>query len=334
MSPTSPAQLIDSFDRRISYLRLSVTDRCDFRCQYCMAETMEFLPRAQVLTIEELIRTARLFTELGVRKIRVTGREPLIRRGVDELFSGLGHLPYLETLALTTNGSQLAAQAPQLREAGVNSVNIRLDSLDPSRFHVITRIGHLDAVMKGIDAAIAAGFERIRLNAVILEGLNRDEVLSLTRFAIEKNIHIAFIEEMPLGQVNVGGKALAYVSSDELKAELEQHFELQALNSHANAGPSRDFLIAGTSTEVGFISPHSHNFCAQCNRLRISAEGRLLMCLGNEESSDLRHLLRAGCTDEAIKTTIMNSLSIKPERHIFNRPDEPQIVRFMNATGG
>ena len=295
---------------------------------------MEFLPRAQVLTIEELIRTARLFTELGVRKIRVTGGEPLIRRGVDELFAGLGNLPDLETLALTTNGSQLAAQAPQLREAGVNSVNISLDSLDPSRFHAITRIGHLDAVMKGIDAAIAAGFERIRLNAVILEGLNRDEVLSLTHFAIEKNIHIAFIEEMPLGQVNVGGKALAYVSSDELKAELEQHFELQALNSHANAGPSRDFLIAGTSTEVGFISPHSHNFCGQCNRLRISAEGRLLMCLGNEESIDLRDLLRAGCTDEAIKTTIMDSLSIKPERHIFDRPDEPQIVRFMNATGG
>ena len=295
---------------------------------------MEFLPRAQVLTIEELIRTARLFTELGVRKIRVTGGEPLIRRGVDELFAGLGNLPDLETLALTTNGSQLAAQAPQLREAGVNSVNISLDSLDPSRFHAITRIGHLDAVMKGIDAAIAAGFERIRLNAVILEGLNRDEVLSLTHFAIEKNIHIAFIEEMPLGQVNVGGKALAYVSSDELKAELEQHFELQALNSHANAGPSRDFLIAGTSTEVGFISPHSHNFCAQCNRLRISAEGRLLMCLGNEESIDLRDLLRAGCTDEAIKNTIMDSLSIKPERHIFDRPDEPQIVRFMNATGG
>lgn len=334
MSPTSPAQLIDSFDRRISYLRLSVTDRCDFRCQYCMAETMEFLPRAQVLTIEELIRTARLFTELGVRKIRVTGGEPLIRRGVDELFAGLGNLPGLETLALTTNGSQLAAQAPQLREAGVNSVNISLDSLDPSRFHAITRIGHLDAVMKGIDAAIAAGFERIRLNAVILEGLNRNEVLSLTRFAIDKNIHIAFIEEMPLGQVNVGGKALAYVSSDELKAELEQHFALQALNSHANAGPSRDFLIAGTSTEVGFISPHSHNFCAQCNRLRISAEGRLLMCLGNEESIDLRGLLRSGCSDEDIKTTIMDSLSIKPERHIFDRPDEPQIVRFMNATGG
>ena len=334
MSLTSPAQLIDSFDRRISYLRLSVTDRCDFRCQYCMAETMEFLPRAQVLTIEELIRTARLFTELGVRKIRVTGGEPLIRRGVDELFAGLGELPGLETLALTTNGSQLAARASQLREAGVSSVNISLDSLDPTRFRTITRIGHLDAVMKGIDAAIATGFKRIRLNAVILDGLNRDEALSLTRFAIDKNIHIAFIEEMPLGQVNVGGKALTYVASDELKTELEQHFELRALNSRANAGPSRDFRIAGTGTEVGFISPHSHNFCAQCNRLRISAEGRLLMCLGNEQSIDLRDLLRAGRSDEDIKTTIMESLPIKPERHNFDRPEKPQIVRFMNATGG
>lgn len=334
MSLTPPAHLIDSFDRRISYLRLSVTDRCDFRCQYCMAETMEFLPRAQVLTIEELIRTARLFTELGVSKIRVTGGEPLIRRGVDELFAGLGELPGLETLALTTNGSQLAAQATHLRDAGVSSVNISLDSLDPSRFHAITRIGHLDAVLKGIDTAIAAGFERIRLNAVILDGLNRDETLSLTRFAIDKNIHIAFIEEMPLGQVNVGGKALAYVSSDDIKAELEQNFELQALNSRANAGPSRDFRIAGTGSEVGFISPHSQNFCSQCNRLRISAEGRLIMCLGNEESIDLRDLLRSGYRDEDIKTTIIDSLSIKPERHTFDRPNEPQIVRFMNATGG
>ena len=334
MPPTPPAQLIDSFDRRISYLRLSVTDRCDFRCQYCMAETMEFLPRAGVLTIEELIRTARLFTELGVRKIRVTGGEPLIRRGVDELFAGLGELPGLETLALTTNGSQLAKQATHLRDAGVSSVNISLDSLNPSRFHAITRIGHLDAVIQGIEAAITVGLKRIRLNAVILNGVNRDETLSLTRFAIDKNIHIAFIEEMPLGHVNVGGKALAYVSSDDIKAELEQHFELQALSSRADAGPSRDFRIAGTRTEVGFISPHSHNFCSQCNRLRISAEGRLLMCLGNEESIDLRDLLRSGYSDEDIKTFIIDSLSIKPERHIFDRPNEPQIVRFMNATGG
>ena len=334
MAATLPTQLIDSFDRRISYLRLSVTDRCDFRCQYCMAETMTFLPRGQVLTIEELLRTARLFTELGVKKIRVTGGEPLIRRGVGELFAGLGKLPGLDTLALTTNGSHLSEQAAGLSAAGVRSVNISLDSLNPTRFEAITRIGKLSTVLKGIDAAIASGFERIRLNAVILNGLNHDEVVTLTHFALSKQIHIAFIEEMPLGQVNLGGKQLEYVSSDSIKSELETHFELQPLVSRDSSGPSRDYLIAGSQTQVGFISPHSHNFCAECNRLRVSAEGRLLMCLGNEESIDLRDLLRSGRSDDEIKSTIIDSLAIKPERHVFDRPDEPQIVRFMNTTGG
>lgn len=334
MAATLPTQLIDSFDRRISYLRLSVTDRCDFRCQYCMAETMTFLPRGQVLTIEELLRTARLFTELGVKKIRVTGGEPLIRRGVGELFAGLGKLPGLDTLALTTNGSHLSEQAAGLSAAGVRSVNISLDSLNPTRFEAITRIGKLSTVLEGIDAAIASGFERIRLNAVILNGLNHDEVVTLTHFALSKQIHIAFIEEMPLGQVNLGGKQLEYVSSDSIKSELETHFELQPLVSRDSSGPSRDYLIAGSQTQVGFISPHSHNFCAECNRLRVSAEGRLLMCLGNEESIDLRDLLRSGRSDDEIKSTIIDSLAIKPERHVFDRPDEPQIVRFMNATGG
>lgn len=334
MAATFPTQLIDGFDRRISYLRLSVTDRCDFRCQYCMAESMTFLPRGQVLTIEELLRTARLFTELGVKKIRVTGGEPLIRRGVEELFAGLGKLPGLDTLALTTNGSHLAEQAADLRDAGVRSVNISLDSLNPTRFEAITRIGKLNTVLEGIDAAIASGFERIRLNAVILDGLNRDEVVALTHFALSKKIHIAFIEEMPLGQVNLGGKQLEYVSSDTIKSELATHFELQPLVSRDSSGPSRDYLIAGSQTQIGFISPHSHNFCAECNRLRVSAEGRLLMCLGNEESIDLRDLLRSGRSDDEIKSTIIESLAIKPERHVFDRPDEPQIVRFMNATGG
>ncbi len=334
MAATLPTQLIDSFDRRISYLRLSVTDRCDFRCQYCMAETMTFLPRGQVLTIEELLRTARLFTELGVKKIRVTGGEPLIRRGVGELFAGLGKLPGLDTLALTTNGSHLSEQAAGLSAAGVRSINISLDSLNPTRFEAITRIGKLSTVLEGIDAAIASGFERIRLNAVILNGLNHDEVVTLTHFALSKQIHIAFIEEMPLGQVNLGGKQLEYVSSDSIKSELETHFELQPLVSRDSSGPSRDYLIAGSQTQVGFISPHSHNFCAECNRLRVSAEGRLLMCLGNEESIDLRDLLRSGRSDDEIKSTIIDSLAIKPERHVFDRPDEPQIVRFMNATGG
>ena len=334
MSTDRPTQLIDRFDRRISYLRLSVTDRCDFRCQYCMAETMEFLHRSEVLTIEELLRTARLFTELGVRKIRVTGGEPLIRRGVHELFEGLGALAGLDSLALTTNGSRLADSGHALRDAGVNSINISLDSLQAERFKAITRIGDLNTVLRGIDRAVECGFDRIRLNAVILDGLNRDEVLPLTNYALEKSIHIAFIEEMPLGQVNVGGKPLAYVSSDTLQEELAEHFTLVPMTASDTAGPARDFLIAGSQTQVGFISPHSHNFCAQCNRLRISAEGRLLMCLGNEESIDLRGLLRTGSTDEEIKTTIIESLSIKPERHVFDQPEEPQIVRFMNATGG
>ena len=328
------SQLIDGFGRKISYLRLSITDRCDFRCQYCMAETMQFLPRSEVLTIEELLRVARIFTELGVRKIRVTGGEPLVRKGASDLFMGLGALPGLQTLAVTTNGSQLPSSAQSLKDAGVRSLNISLDSLHPARFRDITRVGDLQVVLRGIDAAVAAGFERIRLNAVVLDGLNRDEVLSLTQFAIEKRIHIAFIEEMPLGQVTVGGKALAYVSSETLLEELGNHYSLEPLASDDIAGPSRDFRISGTQTELGFISPHSHNFCSSCNRLRISAEGRLLMCLGNEESIDLRALLRSGDSDERIKSTIIDSLVLKPERHVFDRPEEPQIVRFMNATGG
>ena len=334
MALGNTTQLIDGFDRTISYLRLSVTDRCDFRCQYCMAETMQFLPRAEVLSIEELLRTAKLFTELGVKKIRITGGEPLIRRGVDALFQGIGQLPGLETLALTTNASHLTESAPRLRQAGVNSINISLDSLRPERFRDITRIGKLETVLRGIDAAVQAGFEKIRLNAVILEGLNRDEVLPLTRFALDKQIGIAFIEEMPLGQVNLGSKVLSYVSSDELIDELSTHYELEPVSNSQTAGPSRNFLIAGTQTHVGFISPHSNNFCGSCNRLRISAEGRLLMCLGNEESIDLRQLMRAGDSDQSIKTAIIESLSLKPERHVFDRPDEPQIMRFMNATGG
>ena len=326
--------MVDGYGRQIAYLRISITDRCDFRCQYCMAEDMSFLPRSQVLTIEEILRIAGVFTQLGVKKIRVTGGEPLIRKGVEALFVGLGRLDALEELALTTNGSQLASQCIMLKRAGVTSLNISLDSLRADRFRAITRVGHIDPVLEGIDCAIAAGFRRIRLNAVILDGLNRDEVLPLVNFAVAKGIDMAFIEEMPLGQVTVAGKKLAFVPSDELMAEIGRHYELDPVSQKKNGGPARTFSVRGTQSTVGFISPHSHNFCATCNRLRISAEGRLLLCLGNEHSIDLRDMMRTGLSDTEIKDAIIASLAIKPERHVFDQPDQPQIMRFMNATGG
>ena len=326
--------MVDGYGRQIAYLRISITDRCDFRCQYCMAEDMSFLPRSQVLTIEEILRIAELFTDLGVRKIRVTGGEPLIRKGVEALFAGLGRLEALQELALTTNGSQLASQCAMLKRSGVTSINISLDSLRADRFREITRVGRIDPVLEGIDCAIAAGFRRIRLNAVILDGLNRDEVLPLVHFAVSKGIDLAFIEEMPLGQVTVGGKKLAFVPSDELMEEIGRHYELNQLSSTTIGGPAQTFSLRGTQSTVGFISPHSHNFCATCNRLRISAEGRLLLCLGNEHSIDLREMMRTGLSDAEIKDAIIASLAMKPERHVFDQPDQPQIMRFMNATGG
>lgn len=326
--------LIDSFGRKIDYVRLSVTDRCDFRCTYCMAEDMTFLPRKDVLSLEELERVARVFVALGVRKLRVTGGEPLVRRGVDTLFANLGGLEGLRELAITTNGSQLAQRADSLRASGVTSINISLDTLDPDKFRAITRTGTLEKVIAGIDAAVNAGFDRIRINAVILSGQNDDEVIELTRFAIDRGINIAFIEEMPLGQVNAAGKALEFVSSDTIRAELEQHFALEAEPAPAQAGPARYWGIAGTDTRVGLISPHSNNFCSSCNRLRVTAEGRLLLCLGNEDSISLRDILRDGASDEELAAHIHRALTYKPERHVFDRPDEPQILRFMNASGG
>lgn len=329
-----PSSLIDSFGRRVDYLRLSVTDRCDFRCTYCMAEDMTFLPRSDVLSLEEIERVARIFVGLGVRKLRVTGGEPLIRRGVDQLFKALGHLPDLRELALTTNGSQLAGRAQALRDLGVDNVNISLDTLDPDKFTAITRIGKLPSVLAGIEAAVDTGFSRIRLNAVILRGQNDDEIIQLTDYALSLGINIAFIEEMPLGQVNAAGKPLAFVSSDEIYDRLANHFALTPEEPTQQAGPARYWGIRGTSTRIGLISPHSHNFCSSCNRLRVTAEGRLLLCLGNDHSISLRDYLRAGDSDEQLAERIRSALHDKPEQHVFDQPDKPQILRFMNASGG
>lgn len=333
-NPTFAPGLIDRFGRHVTYVRLSVTDHCDFRCVYCMSEKMTFVPRAQVLTLEELAFVARAFTELGVTKIRLTGGEPLVRKNVLWLFREIGGLPQLRELVLTTNGSQLERMAVGLRAAGVRRINISLDSLDRARFRRITRVGDLDKVLRGIQAARAAGFERIKINSVILKNRNHDEVGDLVRFAIDSGMDISFIEEMPLGIIEEHDRAEVYYSSDEIRRDLEQRYTLLPTTENTG-GPSRYYRVPGTETRVGFISPHSHNFCASCNRVRVTTEGRLLLCLGQEHSVDLRHVLRGFPGDLArLKDTIVNSMAIKPMGHDFNLHQQPVILRHMNVTGG
>lgn len=326
--------LTDAFRRRISYLRLSVTDRCDLRCVYCMAEDMTFLPRQQVLTLEELARIAKVFVSLGVEKIRLTGGEPLVRQNLSWLAREIAALPGLRELAMTTNGMRLAGVADELHAAGVQRLNISIDSLRPERFRDITRVGDLSAVLSGLKAAQAAGFQRIKLNSVILRGRNDDEVLELVDFARQQHCDISFIEEMPLGEISEHDRAAVFVSSDELRARISEKFDLLP-STESTGGPSRYYRFADSASRVGFISPHSHNFCADCNRVRVTVEGRLLLCLGNEDSLDLRQLMREqGADDEALRAAIINAMQLKPERHHFDLEQKPQIVRFMNMTGG
>ena len=335
MTNPSPT-LTDRFGRRVDYVRLSVTDRCDFRCVYCMAEEMTFVPKAQVLTLEELHEIAQAFVALGVGKIRLTGGEPLIRNKILSLVERLGKLDGLNQLALTTNGSQLQRLAPQLQEFRVNRLNISLDSLQARKFRQLTRHGSLDQVISGIDAAIDAGFERIRINAVILKGRNEDEVLDLVAFAQQRDIDIAFIEEMPLGLIDEHDRVLSFLSSATLRGIIGQHYTLQPLGDPAEeAGPARYFTTGDGPGRIGFISPHSENFCHLCNRVRVTAEGRLLLCLGNEHSVDLRAVLRSpDYSQQRLRDAIVTAIALKPEKHHFDLDDSPQIVRFMNATGG
>lgn len=334
MSTSEPYKLRDRFNRGVDYLRLSVTDRCDFRCVYCMAEDMQFLPRKDILSLEQLQEVAESFVELGVRKIRLTGGEPLVRNNVLALVQALGALPGLEELHLTSNGSQLDKFAEPLKQAGLTGINISLDSLHPDRFKSLTRTGDLDRVLRGIDAAIEAGFERIKINAVILKGRNDDEILDLVRFAQEKGVDLSFIEEMPLGQIDEHNRALSFCSSEDIRHQIESKYELLPTTDNTG-GPSRYWRIAGSKHRIGFISPHSHNFCHLCNRVRVTVEGRLLLCLGNEHSVALKPLLDAPDYQRSdLKQAIVSAMDIKPERHEFNLSDEPQIVRFMNMTGG
>jgi cyclic pyranopterin phosphate synthase len=328
--------LIDRFGRRVNYVRMSITDRCDFRCVYCMDEEMTFMPREQLLSLEEVVSLLTAFAELGVEKIRVTGGEPLVRQGVDWLFKELGSLKQttgLKELTITTNGSQLPKYADSFVASGVDRINISLDSLKADRFKALTRTGDLSRVLAGIDAAKAAGFKRIKLNAVIMKGRNEDEVVDLAQFAIKNDLDISYIEEMPLGHVT-HERGESYCSSDEVKSALDAEFEL--IPSNANTGgPSRYYQLAGTNSKVGFISPHSHNFCETCNRVRVTTEGRLLLCLGQEHSVDLRAVMRDYPGDDIrLKQAIIDSMEIKPKGHDFNVQSQPIIFRHMSVTGG
>ncbi|MBL4868931.1 MAG: GTP 3',8-cyclase MoaA, partial [Pseudomonadales bacterium] len=307
-----------------------------------------FLPRHQILSLEEIEWIARAFVELGVSKIRLTGGEPLIRKNMMSLVEKLGQLDGLNELVITTNGSQLSKFALPLKEAGVKRINISLDSLKADRFRQLTRTGSLDKVLAGIEAAIEAGFDKIKLNAVILKGRNDDEILDLVEFVIDKNIDISFIEEMPLGVIEEHSRHESYISSDEIVKIIESRYPLIS-SPESTLGPSRYFrlqnpghlqnqgrdILEESVTRIGFISPHSHNFCSTCNRVRVTAEGRLLLCLGNEHSVDLREIIRTHPGDmDRLKDTIINAMDLKPEKHYFDLSEEPQIVRFMNTTGG
>ncbi|MEY8205155.1 MAG: GTP 3',8-cyclase MoaA [Bermanella sp.] len=328
-------QLIDKFNRVVDYVRISVTDRCDFRCVYCMSEEMTFLPRAQILSLEEIQLIAQAFVELGVSKIRLTGGEPLIRNGISQLVSTLSALPGLKELNMTSNGSQLPRLAKDLKAAGLNRLNISLDSLDEKRFKELTRSGDLSQVLNGIQAAKRQGFSHIKLNAVILKGRNDDEILALIDYIRQHQLDISFIEEMPLGQISEHDRQQTFMSSHEIRELIQEQHAMEKIDV-SSGGPSEYWrFLDGHNSRVGFISPHSHNFCGSCNRVRLTAEGRLLLCLGNEHSVDLRAVVRQHPGELApVKQAIRDAMLIKPERHYFNLAQEVKILRFMNTTGG
>ncbi len=327
-------KLIDQFGRTVDYIRLSITDRCDFRCVYCMSEDMTFLRRDEVLSLEECARVVKIFVELGVGKVRITGGEPLVRKNALWLFEEVGKLDGLNELVLTTNGSQLEKQAQDLKNAGVKRINISVDSLNAERFKKITRTGELDKVLRGIQAAKRANFDSIKLNTVLMRGVNDDEALSLVKFAVDEAIDISFIEEMPLGEVDHTRNSTFCSNENTLKI-LQNEYPLIA-STETTGGPARYWRVANTNTKIGFISPHSHNFCESCNRVRITCKGELYLCLGQEDKVDLMPLLREHPTDnQPIIDAILASMAIKPKGHDFDlRRAEPAVIRFMSHTGG
>lgn len=336
LQTTPVADLVDHYGRRIRYLRLSVTDRCDFRCTYCMAEDMTFLPRSEVMSLEECLRVVRAFVALGVDKVRLTGGEPLVRRDILWLMERVSALPGVRELVLTTNGSQLAGMAQAVRDAGIKRINISIDSLRPDRFREITRVGDLSKVLAGIDAAVAAGFAGIKLNTVMLRGFNDDEFEDLVDFAVARDIDISFIEEMPLGDTG-HLRADTCMTQDKVLPRLQSRYGLDA-TSEDSGGPARYWRMPGSRTRVGFISPHSHNFCDSCNRVRVTATGDLYPCLGQNDMLPLLPVLRGDAVDDrdtALLDAIRQSMGIKPKGHEFDvHKPTPAVVRFMSLTGG
>jgi cyclic pyranopterin phosphate synthase len=330
--PVTP--LIDAFGRQVDYIRLSITDRCDFRCVYCMGEDMTFLPREEVLTLEECARLVRVFVEMGVSKVRITGGEPLVRKNALWLFQQIGQLQGLKELVTTTNGSQLEHQAHHLHTAGVSRVNISIDSLDKALFKQITRTGDLDKVINGLAAAKTAGFKGIKINTVLMRGLNDHETETLVEFAVRQEVDIAFIEEMPLGNVDHRRES-TYVSNVETLARLQKCFSLVS-STETTGGPAKYWRVVDSKTKIGFISPHSHNFCESCNRVRITCKGELYLCLGQEDKIDLMPIMRQFPDDDTpLRTAILHGMSIKPKGHDFDLSRaQPAVVRFMSVTGG
>jgi len=334
----APAPLVDPFGRAVSYVRVSVTDRCDFRCVYCMAEHMQFLPRKDLLTLEELDRLCSAFVARGTKKLRITGGEPLVRHDVMKLFRALSrHLASgkLEELTLTTNGSQLARFAEELVDCGVKRINVSLDTLDPARFKALTRTGDHARVMAGIEAALKAGL-RVKLNAVALKGVNEDEFIPLVRFAHERGMDMTFIEVMPLGELDGPARVDQYLPMTAVREKLSEAFTLNEID-YRTGGPARYMRAEETGGRVGFITPMTHNFCESCNRVRVTCTGTLYMCLGQEDAADLRAPLRESMDDQLLHAAIEEAIRRKPKGHDFiidRATQTPAVSRHMSMTGG
>jgi cyclic pyranopterin phosphate synthase len=336
MTMTTP--LIDPFHRAISYLRVSVTDRCDFRCVYCMAENMTFLPKKELLTLEELDRLCSAFVRMGVQKLRITGGEPLVRRDIMTFFRAMTrHLDSgaLKELTLTTNGSQLARFATDLYDAGVRRVNVSLDTLDDAKFAAITRWGRLPQVLEGIEAAQKAGL-KVKINAVALKNFNEDELFTLQSWCADRSMDLTFIEVMPMGDLGNENRLDQYWSLKDLRARLAERFQLTDL-AERTGGPARYVRLEETGQKIGFITPLTHNFCESCNRVRLTCTGELYMCLGQEDMADLRAPLRASADDAVLEDAIRAAIARKPKGHDFDYSRQSvagQVTRHMSHTGG